>query len=75
MENEAKDPEAPGEEQRIGPLGEKAIKEAEAAQGLPEASRAFRDRVPDHDPSSHGAAGGEDDLSVISDTDVPGAAG
>jgi hypothetical protein len=34
MENEAKDPEAPGEEQRIGPLGKKAIDEAEAAMGL-----------------------------------------
>ena len=72
-----RDPEEPGEEQRIGPLGERAIREAEAAQGLPEEARAFQDdRAPERDPSSHGAGpGGEDTLSVISDTDVPGEAG
>lgn len=40
MENEQKDPDAPGEEQRIGPLGKKAIDEAEEAMNLPEESRA-----------------------------------
>ena len=40
MENEQKDPDAPGEEQRIGPLGKKAIDEAEEAMGLPEDARA-----------------------------------
>lgn len=29
----------------------------------------------DHDPSSHGMAGGRDTLSVISDTDMPGRPG
>jgi len=73
------DPEASTERGRVGPLGEEAIAEAEAAEGLPEGARAGispRDRVPGHDPSSHGAGpGGEDDLSVVSDTDVPGSAG
>ena len=40
MENEQKDPDAPGEEQRIGPLGKKAIDDAEEAMGLPEDARA-----------------------------------
>ena len=40
MENEEKDPDAPGEEQRIGPLGKRAIDEAEEAMGLPKNARA-----------------------------------
>ena len=73
------DPEASTERGRVGPLGEEAIAEAEEAEDLPEGARARvapRDRVPGHDPSSHGAGpGGEDTLAVISDTDVPGTAG
>lgn len=78
MENEQKDPEAPGEEQRIGPLGKRAIDEAEAAMGLPERDRADvrppreRERqAPERDPSSPGG----DNLGVVSDMDVPGEAG
>lgn len=78
MENEQKDPEAPGEEQRIGPLGKRAIDEAEAAMGLPERDRAdvrpLREReAPERDPSSPGGDG--QNLGVVSDMDVPGEAG
>jgi hypothetical protein len=74
MENEEKDPEAPGEEQRIGPLGKKAIDEAEAAMGLAGGARAdirSGQGAPDQDPSSPGG----DNLGVVSDTDVPGEPG
>lgn len=73
------DPTASTERGRIGPLGDEAIAEAEGAENLPPGARARitpRDHVPDHDPSSHGTnLSGEDTLSVISDTDVPGEAG
>ncbi len=68
------DPEAPGEEQRIGPLGKRAIDDAEEAMGLPKGARADvrpGRGAPAQDPSSPGG----DNLGVVSATDVPGAAG
>ncbi len=76
MENEAKDPEAPGEEQRIGPLGKRAIADAEAAMGLPDGARAdVRQRPGRGAPEQHPSSPGGDNLGVVSDTDVPGTAG
>jgi hypothetical protein len=59
MENVEKDPDAPGEEQRIGPLGKKAIDEAEAAMGLPEGARADVRRERGATDGDAGGDGGE----------------
>lgn len=71
------DPEASTERGRVGPLGEEAIAEAEASGERPEdAGGAGEGGAGGTDRSSHGAIPGRgDDLSVISDTDVPGTAG
>ncbi len=59
MENEQKDPDAPGEEQRIGPLGKKAIDEAEDMMGLPEDARAdVRQERGGRDQETSGERGG-----------------
>ena len=77
--DDAMDPEESTERGRVGPLGEEAIAEAEEMEGLPEGARAGiapHSDAPEHDPSSHGAGPAEGDtLSVVSDTDVPGAPG
>lgn len=57
MENDQNDPDAPGEEQRIGPLGKRAIDEAEEAMDLPENARADVRRRRDGQEGDRRAAG------------------